>query len=557
MSMSTSMSIGGVFSGMVIAAAAAAVDVNVKLCLVVGHPGAGVDLLGNQLSHRLGRILSNNNNNNTNLTINLNSNNTNKQRSGAVKVDLSESEFSPAKAIMEAWRTCDTSYFHNTQALVVSITTNPLVSTRMEDIISLLVSGFRSESGRRGRGRGKSSSSTASIGCVITLLVPHSVLADGHTSFNPQNTAARDEEGDVVRRPCAASRGLGGETWRASGVHPLHACACVCDVAVVVDGRSDVQSGGGSSDMSSFNSKRKDKDQENSALLLNSATNTSYRLGKNVLTQSSVDKSNALKALKEKAALNMRMRSADTDTDRDRDRDRGRDRDSDSISQFAALRSWLRKFNPNCVAVKVQPANLRLEEDLVELIASKLTSTSISTSTNNGDSIDTSNTLLPKDTYTRCWARGVGVNSPTPPPSSGVISALARNSHAITSPSSGADICTLRRCMSKIPARTETNLGSDTYAKSGSGTSTGPGTGPGWSVTSLLKCLQLLFPLAPTSCNVAGAVWRVPDMGTDAVEGGDGDNKSHTAGKSGLRLATAVAQVKVMAKRQYVIWIDD
>jgi hypothetical protein len=174
---------------------------------------------------------------------------------------------------------------------------------------------------------------------------------------------------------------------------------------------------------------------------------------------------------------------------------------SGSGSAFSDLRQWLSQFNADATAVRVTPANLRLEADAVDLVLRRLRAASVVP----GSVVSSTKPL--------CASKGYGAPLPTAHEErEWSVNSKVRRSHCYI-----ASLPVLQT-MQVLPP-----------AQSGS-----------WSINSLVSVLKVLFPRAVLSNNVAGDTWKVPSITDDPF----------FRGLCGLRLASALAKVKVMTKRQ-------
>jgi len=172
---------------------------------------------------------------------------------------------------------------------------------------------------------------------------------------------------------------------------------------------------------------------------------------------------------------------------------------SSSGRAFGAFRGWLSRFNENAVAVRVGPSNLRLDAYVLDIIVARLNTSKVigSVVAKPLCGAKSYGTPLPCNHTTRNWA----------------VSSTTRVSQV--------PLSTLRVLqLLKISPPANSNKG--------------------WSVNSLTATLKVLFPGAIVNNNVAGDTWKIPAATEHA----------HLRGLSGLRLAAALAQIKVMTKRQ-------
>jgi len=179
---------------------------------------------------------------------------------------------------------------------------------------------------------------------------------------------------------------------------------------------------------------------------------------------------------------------------------------SSSGSAFSRLRQWLAAFNADAVAVRVTPSNLRLEADAIDLLLSRLRAAVVVAAS------------VVSACKPLCAAKGYGTPLPTAPAErEWNVTSKLRRSHAYV-----ASVPVLQT-MRVLPP----NKGKDDV-------------GGAWSINSLVSVLKILFPRAVLSNNVAGDTWKVPRITDDPF----------FHGLAGLRLAAALAKVKVMTRRQ-------
>ena len=172
---------------------------------------------------------------------------------------------------------------------------------------------------------------------------------------------------------------------------------------------------------------------------------------------------------------------------------------SNSGRAFSAFRGWLNRFNESAVAVRVGPSNLRLDAYVLDIIMMRLTAVKVTGS------------VVAKPL---CGAKSYG----TPLPSNHT----ARNWTVSSTMRESQVPFSSMRVMQLIKVCPP------------------PKSNKGWSVNCLTSALKVLFPSATVNSNVAGDTWKIPAVTEHA----------HLRGLSGLRLAAALAQIKVMTKRQ-------